>query len=61
MLLVAYVLAMTFTLAYGGEHYVVDALVGWVYAAVAVSGWPGCCAAGPRRSPRRAGRAGVGG
>ena len=27
-LLVAYVLAMTFTLAYGGEHYVVDAVVG---------------------------------
>jgi hypothetical protein len=38
VLLVAYVLAMTFTLAYGGEHYVVDAVVGWAYAAVAVFG-----------------------
>ncbi len=37
-LLVLYVLAMTFTLAYGGEHYVVDAFVGWAYAAVAVYG-----------------------
>ena len=36
--LVIYVLAMTFTLTYGGEHYVVDAFVGWAYAAVAVSG-----------------------
>ena len=38
VLLVAYVVAMTFTLAYGGEHYVVDAVVGWAYAAVAVFG-----------------------
>ena len=38
VLLVAYVVAMTFTLAYGGEHYVVDAFVGWLYAAVAVLG-----------------------
>jgi membrane-associated phospholipid phosphatase len=38
VLLVAYVLVMVFALAYGGEHYVVDALVGWVYAAVAVLG-----------------------
>jgi hypothetical protein len=37
-LLVVYVLAMTFTLTYGGEHYVVDAFVGWAYAAVAVYG-----------------------
>ena len=36
VLLVAYVLAMTFTLTYGGEHFVVDAFVGWAYAAVAV-------------------------
>jgi hypothetical protein len=36
--LVLYVLAMTFTLTYGGEHYVVDAFVGWLYAAVAVAG-----------------------
>ncbi len=38
VLLVAYVVAMTFSLTYGGEHYVVDAVVGWVYAAVAVLG-----------------------
>ncbi len=38
LLLVAYVLAMTFTLTYGGEHYVVDAVLGWAYAAVAVVG-----------------------
>jgi membrane-associated phospholipid phosphatase len=38
VLLVLYVLAMTFTLTYGGEHYVVDAVVGRAYAAVAVVG-----------------------
>lgn len=30
-LLLAYPLAMTFTLVYTGEHYVVDIVVGWVY------------------------------
>jgi hypothetical protein len=30
-LLLAYPLAMTFTLVYTGEHYVVDVLVGWAY------------------------------
>jgi membrane-associated phospholipid phosphatase len=38
VLLVLYILAMTFTLTYGGEHYVVDAFLGWLYAAVAVYG-----------------------
>lgn len=38
LLLAAYVLAMTFTLTYGGEHYVVDIFIGWAYAAVAVYG-----------------------
>ena len=38
VLLVLYVVAMTFTLTYGGEHYVVDAFVGWAYAAAAVYG-----------------------
>jgi hypothetical protein len=38
VLLVAYVVVMTFALTYGGEHYVVDAFVGWAYAAVAVFG-----------------------
>jgi hypothetical protein len=37
-LLVLYVLAMTFTLTYGGEHYIVDAFIGWAYAAAAVYG-----------------------
>ncbi len=37
-LLVVYILAMTFTLTYGGEHYIVDAFFGWAYAAVAVYG-----------------------
>ncbi len=30
-LLLAYPLAMTFTLVYTGEHYVIDVLVGWLY------------------------------
>ena len=30
-LMIAYPLAMTFTLVYTGEHYVIDVLVGWVY------------------------------
>ncbi len=38
VLLVLYVLAMTFTLTYGGEHFIVDAFIGWAYAAVAVFG-----------------------
>jgi membrane-associated phospholipid phosphatase len=33
-LLLAYPLAMTFTLVYAGEHYVIDVLVGWVYVGV---------------------------
>lgn len=36
-LLVGYVLAMTFTLVYGGEHYVVDVLLGWLYAAASIA------------------------
>jgi membrane-associated phospholipid phosphatase len=31
-LLVLYPLAMAFSLVYGGEHYVVDCLAGWVFA-----------------------------
>ncbi len=34
--LVAYPLAMAFTLVYTGEHYVFDVLLGWIYALVAV-------------------------
>jgi membrane-associated phospholipid phosphatase len=37
VLLVAYPLAMAFTLVYAGEHYVFDVLLGWIYA-VAVYG-----------------------
>jgi len=37
-LLVAYPLAMGFALVWGGEHYVVDLLLGWIYAAVAFWG-----------------------
>jgi membrane-associated phospholipid phosphatase len=33
-LLLAYPLAMTFTLVYSGEHYFVDVLVGWAYVIV---------------------------
>src|SRR3954463_10842034 len=36
--LVAYVLAMAFTLVYSGEHYVADILVGWLYAAAVFAG-----------------------
>ena len=32
--LLAYPLAMTFTLVYSGEHYVADVLVGWLYVAI---------------------------
>ena len=35
VLLVAYPLAMSFTLVYSGEHYVFDILLGWVYAVMA--------------------------
>ena len=38
VLIGTYVAAMTFTLTYGGEHYIVDAFIGWAYAAVAVYG-----------------------
>jgi membrane-associated phospholipid phosphatase len=41
--LAAYALAMGLTLVYSGEHYVVDVLLGWAYAAISVyavrSGW----------------------
>jgi membrane-associated phospholipid phosphatase len=38
--LVAYVLAMAFTLVYSGEHYVFDVVVGWFYASAVVVGVP---------------------
>jgi membrane-associated phospholipid phosphatase len=36
-LLLTYALAMAVTLVYTGEHYVVDVLLGWVYAAGSVA------------------------
>ena len=36
LLIAAYPLAMALTLVYGGEHYVVDVLLGWVYVGVVV-------------------------
>ncbi|MFF7634004.1 phosphatase PAP2 family protein [Kitasatospora sp. NPDC008050] len=38
ILLAAYPLAMAFTLVYGAEHFVIDVLMGWLYAAVVVFG-----------------------
>ncbi len=36
VLLACYIAGMTFTLVYGGEHYVIDVLIGWAYAAGSV-------------------------
>jgi membrane-associated phospholipid phosphatase len=33
-LMLAYPLAMTFTLVYSGEHYMIDVLMGWIYVAL---------------------------
>jgi membrane-associated phospholipid phosphatase len=33
-LLLAYPLAMTFTLVYSGEHYMTDVFMGWIYVAL---------------------------
>lgn len=38
-LLVAYPLLMGFTLVFGGEHYVSDIILGWIYVAVVMFGW----------------------
>jgi membrane-associated phospholipid phosphatase len=37
VLLVAYPICMAFTLVYTGEHFVIDVVMGWVYAAVTFS------------------------
>jgi hypothetical protein len=37
-ILVSYVLAMAFTLAYTGEHFVIDEIVGWAFAAAVYFG-----------------------
>lgn len=38
-LLVSYALSMALTLVYGGEHYVLDIAMGWLYAVAAVGVW----------------------
>ncbi|MGF1431567.1 phosphatase PAP2 family protein [Kitasatospora sp. LaBMicrA B282] len=38
VLLAAYPLAMAFTLVYGAEHFVIDVLMGWLYAAAVYYG-----------------------
>ena len=38
IVLAAYAMTMSFALVYGGEHYVVDVVAGWLYAAVVVFG-----------------------
>jgi hypothetical protein len=35
VVLVAYPLAMTFALVYSAEHYVIDCVIGWIYAVLA--------------------------
>lgn len=35
----AYAVSMGVTLVYGGEHYVLDVLMGWAYAGAVVWGW----------------------
>lgn len=50
--LVAYTLAMGVTLVYSGEHYVVDVLLGWLYAAIAV--WAVNAVLRRNRTPDRA-------
>jgi membrane-associated phospholipid phosphatase len=51
-----YTLAMAFTLVYGGEHFVADILLGWLYALIAFAvvcvAWPAWARA--RASRRRA-------
>lgn len=37
VILVTYTVLMALTLVYSGEHYVIDALIGWAYAAAAVT------------------------
>jgi hypothetical protein len=53
VLLAAYPLAMAFTLVYGAEHFVIDILFGWAYAAVVVLGLGRLL---DRRATRRAAR-----
>ncbi len=49
VLLLAYAAMMAFTIVVSGEHYVVDVLIGWGYAALVIAAWD-------RIEARRAGR-----
>jgi len=59
-LCIAYVLAMTWTLVYGGEHYVFDILLGWAYAISAYLGVRWVRARWAGRRPRASNPAAVG-
>jgi membrane-associated phospholipid phosphatase len=48
-----YTLAMGFSLVYGGEHFVADILVGWLYAAIAFTTVNGLARLRARRRERR--------
>jgi membrane-associated phospholipid phosphatase len=56
--LVMYPLAMTFTLVYGGEHWFIDVLVGWVYVFVTLVAVAGAERWWRRRSAGATDRAG---
>ena len=54
VVLVSYALSMAMVLVYGGEHYVTDVLLGWLYAAItvlAVNAWHRRYRAAPVPSP----------
>ncbi|BFV60592.1 phosphatase PAP2 family protein [Kitasatospora sp. CMC57] len=61
VLLAAYPLAMAFTLVYGGEHFIIDILVGWLYALVIVRGVTHLIERRANRRPLRAAPATRGG
>jgi len=50
-LLAVYPLAMTLALVYTGEHYVVDCIAGWFYAAGSYAGVNAYCAWRDSRVP----------
>lgn len=53
ILLVAYVLAMAFTLVYTADHFVFDILVGWAYAALVYAGFSWFWRSSIKRSLRK--------
>ena len=56
---IVYVLSMAWTLVYGGEHYVFDVFLGWIYAVAVYFGvrWVRAKVGGPPRRCRRGARA----